>query len=85
VVLKRGLTSDLSLWAWFAAVAAGTLQRKNVTITLLDQAEVPALIWRLHNAWPCKWAGPALNASSSEVAIEMLELTHEGLDMVAAS
>jgi phage tail-like protein len=84
VVLKRGLTSDLSLWAWFAAVKAGNLERKNVAITLLDQAENPVLRWNLHNAWPCKWIGPALNACTSEVAIESLEIVHEGLDLVSA-
>ena len=85
IVLKRGLTSDLSLWAWFAAVMSGIVERRNLSITLLDQAEKPVLVWRLRNAWPCKWVGPALNASSSDVAIETLELTHEGLELVSAS
>ena len=84
VVLKRGLTSDLSLWAWFAAVMVGNVERRGIAITLLDQAERPVLIWRLRNAWPCKWVGPALNASSSDVAIETLEITHEGLELVSA-
>jgi len=84
VVLKRGLTSDLSLWQWFAAVMSGVIERRNLSITLLDQADKPVLVWRLRNAWPCKWVGPALNASSSDVAIETLELTHEGLELVSA-
>jgi len=84
IVLKRGLTSDLSLWQWFAAVMSGVVERRNMIITLLDQADKPVLVWRVRNAWPCKWVGPALNAASSEVAIETLEITHEGLELVSA-
>lgn len=85
IVLKRGLTSDLSLWNWFAAVMGGLVDRRNLTITLLDQAEKPVLVWRLRNAWPSKWIGPTLNANSCEVAIETLEITHEGLELVSAA
>ncbi len=84
ITLKRGLTADLTLWTWIASVKAGTMERRNVQITLLDQADKPVLAWRIHNAWPCKWTGPALNANSSDVAIETLELTHEGLELVVA-
>jgi len=54
-----------------------------VLITLLDQADNAVLVWRLRNAWPCKWTGPVLNAGSSDVAIEQLELCHEGLEIAA--
>lgn len=79
VTLKRGLTSDLSLWTWTQNVLKGTSDRRAVQITLLDQSDTPVLIWTLTNAWPCKWSGPVLAAMSSEVAIEALELSHEGL------
>ncbi len=84
VVLKRGLTTDMSLFNWITSAMAGNLIRSAVKITLLDQSERPVLAWRLHNAWPCKWSGPTLCSTSSEVAIETLELTHEGLDFITA-
>jgi len=83
VTLKRGLTADLSLWTWISNVLSGNIQRRAVQITLLDQADNPVLVWRIHNAWPCKWTGPILNANSSEVAIETLEIAHEGLELVS--
>ena len=84
VTLKRGLTRDLGLWNWINSATTGNLNRTNVLITLLDQAENPVLAWRLRNAWPCKWTGPALNAGSSEGAMEELVLCHEGLELSAS-
>ena len=84
VTLKRGLTRDLSLWNWVNSALAGNINRPSVLITLLDQTDNPVLSWRLRNAWPRKWCGPVLNAGSSEVAIEELELAHEGLEMSAS-
>jgi phage tail-like protein len=81
VTLKRGLTRDLSLWNWIKSAMDGNVIRTGVTITLLDQGDNPVLVWRLRNAWPRKWTGPALVAHSSDVAIESLELCHEGLDV----
>jgi phage tail-like protein len=85
ITLKRGLTADLSLWTWFSGIVNGNLVRKNIAITLLDATEKPVLVWRVRNAWPARWTGPTLNANSSEVAIESLEIVHEGIEMVAAS
>ena len=81
VTLKRGLTSDSSLWSWIQGVLSGNLQRATVLISLRDQAGSPELVFRLSNAWPCKWTGPLLIADSSEVAIETLEICYEGLDI----
>lgn len=81
VTLKRGLIRDLSLWNWINSAMVGNVNRTNVAVTLLDQQDQPVLMWKLRNAWPCKWTGPALNAGSSDVACEELELVHEGLEM----
>jgi phage tail-like protein len=82
VTLKRGLTQDTSLWNWINSAMAGNVFRTPVAIILLDQADNPVLIWKLRNAWPCKWSGPVLCAGSSEVAIETLQICHEGLELV---
>jgi phage tail-like protein len=76
VMLKRGITGDTSLFEW-----ARSRDRRNAVVVLLDDGREPVLRWRLRNAWPAKYAGPALNAKNSEVAIETLELVHEGLEL----
>ncbi len=81
VVLKRGLTRDLSLWQWRKTVVDGQTDRRDGTIVLLAEDRTPALRWRFRNGWPCKWEGPALNAKASEIAIETLEIAHEGLEL----
>jgi len=83
ITLKRGFTQDTSLWNWINNALTGNLVRANVTILLLDQADNPVLVWRLSNAWPCKWTGPTLVAQSCDVAIESLESCHEGLELTA--
>jgi phage tail-like protein len=79
VTLKRGFVADASLWNWMQSGLNGTVLRANVAIILMDQADKQVWRWILKNAWPCRWEGPMLCAMSSEVAIETLELCHEGL------
>jgi phage tail-like protein len=79
VTLRGGLTDDASLWAWRKSVIDGKVDRKNGSIVLLDEAGEEKLRWNFVEAWPSKWTGPALNATGNEVAIEALEITHEGL------
>jgi phage tail-like protein len=82
ITLRRGITQDKSLWSWFKQTLAGTPQRRDITITLLDEQRQPVVRWAVTNAWPVKWEGPRFNARGNDVAIETLELTHEGLDWV---
>lgn len=84
VTLKRGIVGDLSLWNCISGAINGEMNRADVLITLLDPTDTPVLVWRLRNAWPCKWSGPVLNAGCSDVAVEELVLCHEGLDLEAA-
>jgi phage tail-like protein len=79
VVLKRGWTADRSLWEWRKKVIDGKTQRASGAIVLLDEARNEALRWNFREGWPSKWEGPALNAKTTEVAIETLEIAHEGL------
>jgi len=84
ITLKRGITKDLSLWNWFNTVLKGTVQRASGSIILLDAARNPVLRWTFVNGWPCKWKGPHLDGKTSEVAIEELEIAHEGIALVVA-
>jgi phage tail-like protein len=81
VTLKRGLTQDTSLWNWINSAMAGNVFRTSVAIKLLDQADNVVLVWKLRNAWPRKWSGPVLSAGLSDVAMETLEICHEGLEL----
>ena len=80
IVLKRGLTQDAELWNWHRDVLEGNVNRRNGSVILLDAYGQEAVRWNFWNAWPCKWQGPHLNARSNDVAIETLELAHEGLE-----
>jgi phage tail-like protein len=82
LVLKRGFTLDRSLWEWHRAVVNGQIERRRVSVTLLDITRSPVARWNFVEAWPAKWQGPELNSQSSEVLIETLEIVHEGMDWV---
>jgi phage tail-like protein len=78
---KRGYTQSKDLWEWRKKVMDGKTERLSGTVTLLDEARQPALVWRFFEAWPSKWAGPAFNAKNNEIAIEELEIAIEGLEL----
>lgn len=79
LVLSHGLTDISTLWNWYHNVSRGVVERRNGTIMLLDRRGLPAMYWNFRNAFPVKWKGPELDAGSSEVAVETIELVHEGL------
>jgi len=79
LVLKKGITDDQRLWSWYCKVLQGTIKRESVAVVLLDSAGTEQRRWTFQNAYPVKWAGPDFKAQSSEVAIESMELAHEGL------
>ena len=79
LVLKHGLTQIDGLWGWHQEVVKGTIERKNGTIYLLDKQGIPVMWWDFKEAFPVRWTGPDLRASSNEVAFESIELAHRGL------
>ena len=81
LVLRRGFAGDPALFEWWRAVAEGNLDRRNVSVVLLDEQRQEVARWNLRRAWPAKWAGPTLNAKGNDVAIETLELAHEGIEL----
>jgi phage tail-like protein len=81
VVLSRGVTTDPSLWQWHDAIVKGTVSRRNASIVLRDNLGNEKIRWNLANCWPTKWSGPSFDASSDAIAIETLELTHEGIEV----
>jgi phage tail-like protein len=81
VTLTRGITTSRDLWDWWQTVVDGALERRDVSIALLDDARRPVLRWLLRSAWIAKIEGPELEAGGNEVAIESVVLTHEGLQL----
>jgi phage tail-like protein len=79
LVLKRGL-ADAELWSWYMKGMRGRIERKMVTITLLDSAGGEKWRWVFRKACPVKWSGPELRASTAAVAFESIELVHRGLE-----
>ncbi|MGE3107543.1 MAG: phage tail protein [Phycisphaerales bacterium] len=81
ITLKRGITGDLTFWNWIKSALDGNVQRADGAIILLDESRQPVMSWRFRRAWPCRLSGPGLNAKNNEVAIETLEICHEGLSI----
>lgn len=85
ITLKRGITDAMDMWQWRKLVEQGKISdaRKNGTITMYNQQGDAVAKWNFTNAWPSKLSGPSANAGNNEVAIEELELTHEGYERVS--
>ncbi|MEZ5195935.1 MAG: phage tail protein [Bacteroidales bacterium] len=83
IVLKRGIVKgDNEFYQWIRTIQQGTVERRDVIISLLDEEHSPVVTWKVRNAWPIKYEGPVLKADANEVAIETLELVHEGLTIL---
>ena len=80
VTMKKGVfKSDNNFWNWFNQIKMNTIKRVPVTISLLDEGGAPTMVWTLANAWPTKITGTDLKADGNEVAVETIEIAHEGL------
>ena len=79
VTLKRGVTDSLDLWNWFVQATNGKIERRDVGILLFDQEGNQKRVWNLERAYPVKWTGPDFKSGENAIAIEVLELAHEGL------
>jgi phage tail-like protein len=79
ITLSRGMTDDPELWTWREQAASGNLARRNGSVVLLDDTGQEKLRWNFREGWPATWSGPSFDATGSSVAIEQLEIAHEGL------
>ena len=85
LMFKRGYIQSDELWQWYGRIANGQPDRRNGTVVLRNEARQDVLRWHFENAWINKIEGPGLKASGNEVAIESMELCHEGLTLEIAS
>ncbi len=80
VTMKRGIfVKDNSFWSWYNQIKMNTIKRQSVVIKLLDENGKPTMTWTLKNAWPTKITGTDLKSDGNEVAVDTIEIAHEGL------
>lgn len=85
ITMKKGIfKSDNKFWVWFEKIKMNTIKRVPITISLLDEAGEPTMVWTLANAWPTKITGTDLKSDSNDVAIESIEIAHEGIEIFNA-
>lgn len=82
IVLKRGVTSDTELYDWHRQTVLGVIDRRNGSIIVLDRQGGEVARWNFTDAWPTKYDIPDFNATGNEVAIETMEIVHEGVERV---
>jgi phage tail-like protein len=78
--LKFGMTDDAEFWEWRSKAMGGKVERKNGSIVLMNEAGEEKLRWNFRDGWPTKWTGPSFNATGNDVAIESLDIAHEGIE-----
>lgn len=81
ITLQRGVGLSPDMWDWYFSYAEGNGKRRDGLITLLDDRRSQVIAWRFSRGLPVKWTGPTLSGRGSEVAIETLEIAHEGLEV----
>jgi phage tail-like protein len=80
ITLKRGVVKgDNDFFKWLNTTKLNTVERRDLTISLLNEEHSPVMVWKAKNAFPVKIEGPQLKATGNEVAIESMEVAHEGL------
>jgi phage tail-like protein len=80
ITLKWGLTDSRELYDWYRSIVNGTIDRRNGSIIVLDNAGKEKIRWNFYQGWPTKWDGPDFTAKGNDVAIETLEIAHEGIE-----
>jgi phage tail-like protein len=84
ITLKRGIVKgDNEFMEWMKTKQMNTIERRDIVIKLLDEEHKPIITWKVHNAFPVRYSGPVLNSNSNEVAIEVLEVAHEGIEVMS--
>jgi len=82
ITLKRGIMpADNEFFNWWKTHQLNKIERRDITISLLNEKHEPVVTWKVRNAFPVKVDGGSLKASGNEVAIETLEIAHEGINV----
>lgn len=79
ISLKWGVSDDTELWDWIVRSIEGEPVRKNGSVVLMDDRGEEKMRWNFREGWATKWTGASFNATGTEVAIETLDIAHEGI------
>jgi phage tail-like protein len=80
ITMKRGtFAGDNDYYKWFNTVKLNTIERRDITVSLLNENHEPVVVWKIKSAWPVKIQSPDLKSDANETAIESIEVAHEGL------
>jgi phage tail-like protein len=80
VTMKKGVfAKDNNFWKWYDEIQTNTIKRQTVIIKLLDESGQRTMTWTLNNAWPTKITGTDMKSDGNEVAVDTIEIAHEGL------
>ena len=83
ITMKRGVfASDNEYYDWWNTVSLNTVERRDLTVSLLNEAHEPVMVWKVKNAWPVKIASTDLKADGNETAVESIDLAHDGLSIM---
>jgi phage tail-like protein len=81
ITLKRGVFAGDNYDKWLNTIKLNKPERRDITISLLNEEHNPVMVWKVKNAWPTKITSPGMKATGNEVAIESIEIAHEGITM----
>lgn len=79
IILKRGLATNTTLWDWYYGYVEGRGKRRDGVIVLMTELHVPNNVWYFRRGLPLKYTGPTLNATQNQIALEQIEIAHEGI------
>lgn len=82
---KRGFTTDMQLWGWYSQVLNGNTLLRDGAIVMTDELQVDRIRWTFWDGWPCKLEGFTANATANDVAVEMLELCVDRVEITMAA
>lgn len=81
ITLKRGTTNNDELWQWRAKIMKGEIERREVSIVLMDEMGREKIRWNLTNCWPVTWSMSHFDAMNNDISVEYIELAHEGVSV----
>src|SRR5258707_9391974 len=79
LTLRRGLADATELWQWHQDVVSGRIQKRQVSVVVIDTAGKDTWRWTFEKAFPVKWSGSGLNATTNAVFVESVEFVHDGV------
>jgi hypothetical protein len=82
VELTRAAGADSELVLEWLTDLKFEFRPSNVTVTLVDGLGVPLASWQLSHVLPLHWSIASFDAGANSLALETLDLTHEGLTPV---